>query len=130
MAKICNECGCPLNGNEDKCPECGCQTLQNQSNYKGDNEAEEILRKALDYFRKLIIVLAFIGSGIIFLGSIALDINVNADIPIFWLLGLIVAALNIIVWIRLAKLMWAVGMIFVNISTNIRIIKKSLATPK
>ena len=130
MAKICNKCGYPLNGKEDKCPECGCQTLQNQSNYNGDNEAEEILRKALDYFRILIIVLAYISSCIIFLGSIALDIKGIADVPIFWLLGLIVAALNIIIWIWLAKLMWAVGMVFVNISTNIRIIKKSVATPK
>ena len=23
MAKVCNECSYPLNGNEDKCPECG-----------------------------------------------------------------------------------------------------------
>lgn len=130
MAKICNNCGYPLNGKEDKCPECGCQTFQNQSNYSGENEAEDILRKALNFFRKLIIVLAFIGSLIIFFVSIAFDLKGISDVPIFWLLGLIAAALNIILWIWLAKSMWAVGMVFVNISTNIRIIKKSVATPK
>lgn len=130
MAKICNQCGYPLNGNEDKCPECGSQVTINQSNYNGDNEAEDILRKALDYLRNLLIVLTFIGSGIIFFGSIALDIKRGfTPIPIFWFLGLIIAALNIIIGIWFAKLIWAVGMVFVNISTNIRIIKKSVATP-
>ena len=31
MAKICNECGYPLRGNESMCPECGCPMEQTAS---------------------------------------------------------------------------------------------------
>lgn len=141
MEKECKECGYPfLKGNEKFCPECGCKTLQNQSNNNGDNEAEDIgdnevediLRKTLDYIRKLIIILAYISSGIIFIGSISISYNryYYYDTDHYWIFGLIVAVLNIIIWRWLAKLIWAVGMVFVNISTNIRIIKKNVATPK
>ena len=115
------------------CPYCAVyieDLTLNQSNYSEDNKPEDILRKALDYFRKLTIVLAFIGSGIIFLGSIGLDANGVTDVPIFWLLGLISGILNIIIWRWIATLIWAIGMVYVNISTNLRIIKKSVATPK
>lgn len=143
MEKECKECGYPLlKGNEKFCPECGCKTLQNQSNdngdneaedinYNGDNEAEDILRKALDYFRISIIFLAYISSGIIFIGSILISCNsYYYDTGYYWIIGLFVAVLNIIIWRWLAKLIWAVGMVFVNISTNIRIIKKCVATTK
>ena len=37
MAKICNECGYPLNGNEDICPECGNPICSNNSESQTDS---------------------------------------------------------------------------------------------
>ena len=41
MAKICNECGYPLNGNEDKCPECGNPLKTTPKSYNPDMDYNE-----------------------------------------------------------------------------------------
>lgn len=51
----------------------------------------------------------------------------NFLIPFLAIIG---GALFVFIGFAVAKLIWAVGMIFINISTNVRSIKKSLITNK
>lgn len=149
MNNSCPECGYPLNGTESSCPECGYPlnaysqrkshassiTIEDSRSSRrskspspviiddeGDNEAEDILRNTLNWIKNIIIVVSVIAGVVQFIvGIVASQISAG-----YIFLGLISGAITILVGIITAKLIWAVGMIFINISTNVRSIKKSL----
>lgn len=131
----CIECGYPFNGTETSCPECG-HPIQSQNPTpsttiiidEGDNEAENILRDTLNWIKNLLMI-ASVVIGIIFViwGLVDGIQTNNFLIPFLAIIG---GALIVIVGFAIAKLIWAVGMIFINISTNVRTIKKSLITNK
>ena len=131
----CIECGYPFNGTETSCPECG-HPIQSQNptsrtaviTDEGDNEAENILRNTLNWIKKLLMIASII-LGIVwvimgFVQGVQMD---NFLIPFLAIIG---GALFVFIGFAVAKLIWAVGMIFINISTNVRSIKKSLITNK
>lgn len=131
----CIECGYPFNGTETSCPECG-SPIQSPNPTpstpiiidEGDNEAENILRNTLNWIKKLLMIASII-LGIVwvimgFVQGVQMD---NFLIPFLAIIG---GALFVFIGFAVAKLIWAVGMIFINISTNVRSIKKSLITNK
>lgn len=124
--KPCPECNYPLKGEEKSCPKCGCPITNNQVNSYldlGDNDAEDILRDTLYNVRNIINLTSQILGGII----LALSIVCLFFEEIIWgIIGIIVGIIIIIIWNVIAKLLWAIGMVFINISTNIRIIKKQI----
>lgn len=88
---------------------------------EGDNEAENILRSVVNVIKILIIIFsAIIGLVGVIGGCIMLSQNGAGFFVI--LAGIIIALIGYF----FAKLVWAVGMIFINISTNVRTIKKQL----
>lgn len=131
----CPECGYPLNGTETSCPECGSPlqsknpTLRNPMiTDEGDNEAENILRKTLNWIKNLIMITSVVlGIAWVIMG-VAGGVQTNNSLISF--LAIIGGALFIFIGVAVAKLIWAVGMIFINISTNVRSIKQSLVTNK
>ena len=131
----CIECGYPFNGTETSCPECGCP-IQSQNPTpnttiiidEGDNEAENILRDTLNWIKNLLMI-ASVVIGIIFVIWGMLD-GMQTNNFLIPFLAIIGGALIVIVGFAIAKLFWAVGMIFINISTNVRSIKKTLITNK
>lgn len=134
MNRTCPECGRPLNGMEQSCPDCGFP-LQNQrpnSNYypnsnhyiedEGDNKAEEMLRRYLNSFKIFFIVLIIIW-GIV---ATILSIKALGTIGPAGLIGIIGAIFSVLIGIAIVRILWAAGMIFINISTNVRKIKHKL----
>lgn len=125
MNKTCPECGKPLNENDVNCPECGYPLQNQQPDYtyvedEGDNDAEEVLRTSLSFFKKLLIVLSIIYGIFGLIAGIMLTIN---GIPTGIFL-IILSVLGVFIGIAIAKLVWATGMIFINISTNVRKVKQ------
>lgn len=124
----CPECGNPLQGNETSCAECGMSLSPNMINTQfrcdeGDNEAEDILRKVINSIKILLTLFSIIeGAVLIFAGVLMLPKGPLGIVPI------IGGILSIILGIFMARLVWAIGMIFVNISTNVRNIKQILKT--
>lgn len=128
---ICPECGYPLNGHEANCPECG-RAFSSNSQYsasmqnaefgydEGDNDAEIILRNVINTIKNLIIIFSIIGGVVLIFAGIAMMANVGVAgiVPIIG--GIFV----IILGVFFARLIWALGMIFINISTNVRNIKQ------
>lgn len=120
----CPGCGFPLNGYETFCPECNHQFSRQQQiqnafyDEEGDNEAEEILRKALNSIKNLIIFFSIIVGVVCVLAPIAGGAGPMA------IGGVIVGIIVILLGIAVARLIWSIGMIFINISTNVRSIKK------
>ena len=86
---------------------------------EGDNEAEDILRNWLKWIRTLIIVISVLTGVVAFVASAAMG-------GAMFILGIVVAAIVIVLGWCIASLAWAMGMVFVNISTNVRLIKKSM----
>ena len=127
---ICPDCGYPLNGNETNCPECSKPfKSQNQnSSYnnnhvfidEGDNEAEVILRDTLNWVKKLLMIISVVS------GIISVIIGIATGNPALLIFGIIGGILIMFIGFALAKLIWAIGMIFVNISNNVKIIKNRL----
>ena len=126
----CPECGNPLYGNESTCPECGI-TLSWESGSgngyqhqitldEGDNDAEDVLRNYLDYIRKLFIILSVI------FAVVSIIVSISFGAPGMAIPCVLIGGLGIILAIVLSKLLWSMGMIFINISTNVRIIKHKL----
>lgn len=131
--RSCPQCGYPLNGNENQCPECGMafpsnfqssnDTLYTNFGYdEGDNEAETILRNVINTLKKIIVIFSIIG-GIIWIIS---GIVMLANVGVAGLAPIIGGIFVIILGVFLARLVWALGMIFINISTNVRNIKQIL----
>ena len=131
--RSCPECNQQLVGNESSCPTCGYPLNGQRTNPinssvnqiipdEGDNNAENILRTWLNWLRALIIIFSIIlGIG----SLVGLSIN-GGDAGI--VLGLIACIVIILLGIAVAQLEWALGMIFINISTNVRKIKQILQT--
>lgn len=131
----CLECGYPVNGTETSCPECGSPIQAKNPNQRttviideGDNEAENILRNTLNWI-KIIANIFFVACGIL---TCIYSFFMMAETRSFWLpfLSFLGGLLIIFLGFFIAKLIWAFGMIFINISTNVRSIKKSLITNK
>lgn len=139
----CPECGNMLKGTETSCPQCGCPlrpavvppaspsasapSAGNRYDVadEGDNNAENILRSALRWIRILMIIGAILsGIGVIVWG-VGMDTMAgwNGGGTVLGLIGGIVVAL---LGILFANLVWAMGMIFINISTNVRTIKREV----
>ena len=136
MAKTSSmECGSPFNGTETSCPECG-RPIQSQNPTpstqiiidEGDNEAENILRNTLNWIKIIAIILST-AFGIVtcIYSFFMMAYTRNFWIPFLSFLG---GLLIIFLGFFIAKLIWAFGMIFINISTNVRSIKKSLISNK
>lgn len=126
--RSCPECNQQLVGNESSCPTCGYplngqrpNPINQFSMDEGDNNAEDILRSWLKWIKILIICFAVI-MGI---GSAAGIANVS-DAGI--ILGIIAFFVILLLGIGIAQLIWSAGMIFINISTNVRKIKQILQT--
>ena len=128
----CPECGYPFNGTETSCPECG-NPIQSQNTApstpiiidEGDNEAENILRNTLNWIKIIAIILSSAFGIVVCIYSFFM----MAETRSFWMpfLSFLGGLLIIFLGFFLAKLMWAFGIIFINISTNVRIIKKSIS---
>ena len=123
--RSCPECNQQLAGNETSCPTCGYPlNRQTSTPYnqliqdEGDNDAETLLRNVLNWIKILIIIFSFVPA----IALIVLDVN-NSDVPI---LGIIGAVIIVLLGTGIARLVWAAGMIFINISTNVRKIKQIL----
>lgn len=129
----CPQCGYPLNGTENQCPECGMvfpsnfqysAGMQNaEFEYdEGDNDAEIILRNVVNSLKNLILIFSIIGGVIsIIIGGVMIDQIGGAGIA-----PIIGGIFAIILGVFFARLVWAFGMIFINVSTNVRNIKHIL----
>ena len=131
--RSCPQCGYPMNGNENQCPECGMALplnfqysggMQNaEFGYdEGDNDAETILRNVINTIKNLIVIFSIIGGVVLIIGGVAMMANVG----IAGLVPIIGGIFVIILGVFLARLVWDLGMIFINISTNVRNIKQIL----
>lgn len=129
----CIECGYPFNGSESSCPECGSPIqIQSQNptpstpiiSDEGDNEAENILRNTLKWIKIISIILSTACGIVICINSFFMMEYTRS----FWLpfLSFLGGLFIIFLGFFIAKLIWAMGMIFINISTNVRTIKRSL----
>lgn len=128
--RSCPECGYPLNGSYTQCPECG-MTFPSNPQYsagmqnaefgydEGDNDAETILRNVINTIKNLIIIFSIIGGGVLIIAGIAMMANVG----VAGLAPIIGGIFVIILGVFFARLIWALGMIFINMSTNVRSIK-------
>lgn len=137
MAKYqCPSCGYPLNGNEQSCPECK-QPLRPASTPSStsaspidlidedDPRAENILRRWLKWIRICLIIGAILsGAACVIAGIFA----ASSPYGEWWqaLVGILAGAFLILIGIALAWIIWAMGMIFVNISTNVRSVKNMM----
>ena len=133
---FCPQCGYPLQGNETSCPECGC-VLANGNNSgsgyypeplgfdEGDNEAENILRKWLKWIKLLMIICAWISGGFMVIYAILVATSYYFNWVLFLIL-ILGGALTVVFGYLFAQLIWAIGMIFINISTNVRAIKQRM----
>lgn len=139
MAKItCPECGGPIYDYDPECRQCGLplqkinktQPNPQQNAYldEGDNDAENILRNTLNWI-KIIAIFLSTAFGIVtcIYSFFMMAYTRNFWIPFLSFLG---GLLIIFLGFFIAKLIWAFGMIFINISTNVRSIKKSLISNK
>lgn len=127
--RSCPNCGNPLQGFESSCSECGMsfsskiQYSSGMPNHdEGDNEAENFLRKIINIIKNVVIIFSII-IGVLLIVSGA------ATLSKFGLIGLaqiLVGIFTIILGIFIARLSWALCMIFINISTNVRNIKQIL----
>ena len=127
----CIDCGYPFNGTETSCPECGSPIQVKNPNPRttiiideGDNEAENILRNTINWI-KIILIIASIILGIVW-AAIAFIMANDTENPLLMLWGILGGGLLAFLGFVFAKLIWAVGMIFINISTNVRTIKREL----
>ena len=125
----CPECGLPLASNASTCTGCGFPihnilqpTINTVLEDEGDNNAEDILRKVLNFIKALIIIMSVLGAVIMVIAGIAMISNPDGQVQ--GIILLILGVLSILFGIGVARLIWAVGMIFINISTNVRTIKK------
>lgn len=132
---FCSECGHPLQGNETSCPECGNvfanYTTNTEKPYQplisdeGDNDAEDIMRKWLRWIKLILIILSCISGGIMVILGIGIASSYYGNFGLA-LLGILGGAITILLGCLFAQLIWASGMILINISTNVRIIKHRL----
>ncbi|MCH5246325.1 MAG: hypothetical protein J1E84_07665 [Muribaculaceae bacterium] len=132
---FCPECGHPFQGNETSCPECGYVFARHNNNTEqpsqtlvldeGDNSAEDILRKWIKWIKLIIIIVSCISGGIMMFLGIAAASSYYGNFGMA-LLGILGGAITILFGWLYAQLTWATGMIFINISTNVRIIKHRL----
>ena len=131
MSQIsCPECGQSLSIKNHTCPECGFpinlnvphnhnQSIGPDVADEGDNEAERIMRNYLNFIKNLIIISSVIFGIFLFIaGIVAMSNGIPGGIA-----GLFGGIVAIILGIAIAKLIWASGMILINISTNVRTIK-------
>lgn len=131
--RSCPQCGYPMNGNENQCPECGMAFPSNfhysagmqnvELRYdEGDNDAETILRNVINIIKNLIVIFSIIGGIILIIVGVAM----MADLGVAGLAPLLGGIIVIILGVFFARLVWAFGMIFINMSTNVRNIKQIL----
>ena len=130
-SRQCPECGRPLQGNEPSCPDCGfpLQPTQNPSSAnfqiqdEGDNQAEDILRKWLNWVKLLMIICSAIGGvGCVIWGIVGASAdNGNA---LWFFVGILLGVITFYLGRAVAWLVWSIGMVFINISTNVRRIKQ------
>ena len=88
----------------------------------GDNEAETILRNVINTLKNLLVILSIIG-GVIY---IIVGIVMLASAGVVGLVPIIGGIILIILGVFFARLIWALCMLFINISTNVRNIKHML----
>ena len=133
---FCPQCGYPLQGNETSCPECRCVLADGNnsgSGYysnplgldEGDNDAEDILRKWLKWIKLIMIISAWVSGGFMLIYAILVATSYYFDWVLFLLL-ILGGALTVVFGYLFAQLIWAIGMIFINISTNVRAIKQRM----
>lgn len=125
---ICPECGYPIHEGQRTCPECGVPL---QIIDEGDNDAEETLREYLDLFKKWSTIMCYVGGVICVLWGLIGGIIMIANDMIFQGLVMlivigVIGAIGVIISLYIIKLIWSAGMIFINISTNVRKIKQRL----
>ena len=122
-----------MNGNENECPECGMafpSNFQQSSGMlnggvgydDGDNEAETILRNVINTLKNLLVILSIIGGVVLIIGGVAMMGSVGVE----GLGPIIGGIILIILGVFFARLIWALCMLFINISTNVRNIKHML----
>lgn len=127
----CPQCGNHLQGYETSCPWCGIplQPSQNYSsaNYQiqdeGDNQAEDILRKWLNLTKWIILVISFVISASEVLSGFLMAISYFKVLWWYFFVGVLSGALTVLIGWALSRLVWSIGMVFINISTNVRKIK-------
>lgn len=100
------------------------QSATNKRFDNGDNAAEDILRKALDNIKNLIIIFSIMLGCAVFIGGIIGCLVSHNELPL--IICIVMAFITTIVGFGFARLIWAAGMNFVNISTNVRAIKQMI----
>lgn len=133
--RSCPQCGYPLTGTETQCPECGMAfsaNIQNPNGMQnanfgydeGDNDAEEILERVVNFLKWLITIFSIGGSIVIFIMGIGLLFQGYGESILIGIVCIVGSVINLLLGLWFAKLVWALGMIFINISNNVRAIKK------
>lgn len=94
---------------------------------QGDNNAEIILRNLVNSIKSVIIIASII-IGIIYIvggiiGAVSYDFLIG-------FCSVIVGVIILVIGIIFARLIWANGMLFINISQNLRTIKQELQSEK
>ncbi len=137
MSKVCKECGHQLNDYVEVCPNCGCPIEKEVASASVDNdvlnhgkstEAESIVTDAAESVKTWINVLAYatliIGIIAMIAGTAVLADGEGAGIVILGY-GIVSISSFLIMKLR-ANLIWAIIMLFVNMSTTLKRIEIKL----
>ena len=145
MSKTCKECGCQMDDNAQACPQCGCPA-ENASasaymdadvlNEGKSTEAESTIKDYADAILKwgnILAIINFVLAIIYGVGSCGLYLATNhfgyGELCICFfvvVLFIFLGFLSYIITKFIAKLIWAIIMLFVNISTTLKRIEIKL----
>ncbi|MCF0125870.1 MAG: hypothetical protein HUJ68_09010 [Clostridia bacterium] len=139
MPNLCEECGYQLEDNMQVCPKCGCPIKNASASVYMDNnilnkgmstEAESIISEVAEIVLKWGNILAIIVPIFIILNCLitgAMQLENNNGIGFFTIIvGIITAVVYYFVIKLVAKIIWGVIMLFVNISTTLKRIELKL----
>ena len=142
MSKSCKECGHPLDDNAQECPLCGCPVEKESTsavvdtdllNEGKNTEAESTIRDYAELILKWGNILAIFNFLLVTIycvinGVITININNGAE-AVGIILIILAVGIGYLAYLGtkfLAKLIWAVIMLFVNISTTLKRIELKL----
>lgn len=140
MPKVCKECGHQMDDNVQVCPNCGCP-VENASasafmdkevlNQGKSTEAESIISDVAGIVLKWGNILSVIAPIFVVIQSLVgganlMEHNEEAMGVFTILLGIVMAVVYYYVIRLIAKIIWGVIMLFVNISTTLKRIEVKL----
>lgn len=139
MLKICKECGCQMEGNAQSCPQCGCPAEDAKvsafmdADILNEGKSTEAESTITDYaysilkWGNILAIFNFIMTVIYGVGSCGLYLMTNYFgytelfiCSIVVVVCIILGFLSYIITKFIAKLIWSIIMLFVNISTTLK----------